>query len=249
MTQLRAILVLCICALAIPGVLCAQQQPELEIEALSDRDWIEYDYDTGVGIGTNGGFRVRYADTVLTAERIVVDRAKEQVMAEGRVRIQHGGQIWVGEHLSYNFKTRQMEAETFRTGKAPVFAAGYGLHGEETARTRTQLTNRLYAATNAFVTTDDVSEPARYIKMIPGDKIVARDAVLYVEGVPVFYFPYYSRNLGPHANNFNFLPGYRSMYGPFLLSSYHFYLGDKLDGNVHVDYRQKQGFGEGRDPA
>ena len=250
MTQLRAILVLCICALAFPGVLCAQQQPELEIEALSDRGWIEYDYDTGVGIGTNGGFMVRYGDTVLTAERIVVDRAKEQVMAEGRVRIQHGGQIWVGEHLSYNFKTRQMEAETFRTGKAPVFAAGYGLHGEETARTRTQLTNRLYAATNAFVTTDDVSEPAvkvraRYIKMIPGDKIVARDAVLYVEGVPVFYFPYYSRNLGPHANNFNFLPGYRSMYGPFLLSSYHFYLGDKLDGNVHVDYRQKQGFGEG----
>ena len=108
----------------------------------------------------------------------------------------------------------------------------------------------MYAATNAFVTTDDVSNPAvkiraHYIKIIPGDKVIAHGAVLYVDGVPVFYFPYYSRNLGEHANNFNFVPGYRSYYGPFLLSSYSFWLGDHIDGNVHVDYREKQGFGEG----
>ena len=76
-----------------------------------------------------------------------------------------------------------------------------------------------------------MSEPAikvraKYIKIIPGDKVVAHSATLYVEGVPVFYFPYYSRNLGPRANNFNFVPGYRSSFGPFLLSSYHFFLGE-----------------------
>jgi LPS-assembly protein len=249
MSQLRAIFVLVLCALALPGVLRAQQQPELEIETLTEQGWVEYDYETGLGTGTNG-VMVRYADTVLTADRVSVNRATQVVIAEGMVRIQHGDQVWVGEHIRYNFKTRQMEAEQFRTGRAPVFAAGHDLHAEETTQTRTHLTNRLYAATNAFVTTDDISQPAvkvraKYIKIIPGDKIVARHAVLYAEGVPVFYFPYYTRNLGPHANNFNFVPGYRSFYGPFLLSSYNFFIGDVLDGNVHVDYRQKQGFGEG----
>ena len=61
--------------------------------------------------------------------------------------------------------------------------------------------------------------------------------------MPVFYFPYYSRNLGPRANNFNFVPGYRTSYGPFLLSSYHFFLSDELDGIAHVDYRERRGVG------
>jgi LPS-assembly protein len=248
MTQLRAILVFALCAIAFPGILRAQKQPELEIEALTEQGWVEYDYATGVGGGTNGVL-LRYGDTVLTADQVVVDRGKEEAIAEGKVRIQHRDQVWAGENIRYNFKTRQMEAEQFRTGRSPVYASGRGLHGEEVV-TRHHLTNRLYAATNAFVTTDDVAQPAvkiraHYIKIIPGDKVVARHAILYVEGVPVFYFPYYTRNLGEHANNFNFVPGYRSYYGPFLLSSYSFWLNDHLDGNVHVDYREKQGFGEG----
>ena len=90
----------------------------------------------------------------------------------------------------------------------------------------------VYVATNGVITTDDVAEPAikvraKYIKIIPGDKVEARHATLYVAGVPVFYFPYYSRNLGPRANNFNFVPGYRSSFGPFLLSSYNFFLGER----------------------
>ena len=74
---------------------------------------------------------------------------------------------------------------------------------------------------------------------------MARHATLYVGGVPVFYFPYYSRKLGPRANNFSFVPGYRSSFGPFLLSSYNFFLNDQLDGSVHVDYRERRGFGVG----
>ena len=105
MTQLRAIVVLVLWAIAFPGVLCGQQRPDLELEALTDRSWVEYDYNTGLGTGTNGVL-VRYGDTVLTADRVSVNRALEQVTAEGAVRIQHGEQIWVGEHIRYNFKTR-----------------------------------------------------------------------------------------------------------------------------------------------
>jgi hypothetical protein len=240
MTQPRAILTVLLCILAFPLTLRAQQQ-EWEFRALSDKGWVEYNYLTGLGLGTNGVL-VTYRGAVLTADQVSLDYESGEVVADGDVRIQNEDQVWVGEHIRYNFKTHQMEAEQFRTGRTPVFAAGHGLHGETT--------NHFYSATNSYVTTDDVADPAikvraRYIRIIPGDKVVAKNAVLYVEGVPVFYFPYYTRNLGPHANNFNFVPGYRSSWGPFLMSSYNFWLNDQLDGNVHVDYRVKRGFGEG----
>ena len=249
MTKLRAIRMLMLCALALPGALPAQEPPALEMEGLTDQVWVWYDFQTHQGTGTNG-IKLRYRNTVLTADQVAFDRESEQVVADGKVRIQQEDQIWAGEHIRYNFKTRQMETEQFRTGKLPVFAAGHGLHGEETTQTRTHLTNRVYFATNAFVTTDDVAQPAikvraHYIKIIPNDKIVAHHAVLYLDGVPVFYFPYYSRNLGPQANNFNFTPGYRSQFGPFLLNHYTFFLNEQLDGDVHLDYREKIGVGAG----
>ena len=41
------------------------------------------------------------------------------------------------------------------------------------------------------------------------------------------------------------LPGYRTQYGPFLLSTYTWYLNQYLDGNVHADWREKRGFAGG----
>lgn len=243
MTRLRLILTLILCALALPGVLRAQQQPEWQMEALNENGWAEYNFQTGLGYGTNGVL-VRYGTAFLTADEVLVNEQSGEVVADGHVRIFNEDQVWVGEHIRYNFKTRQLEAEQFRTGKPPVFAAGRGLHGE--------LTNRVYYATNAVITTDDVAEPAvkiraKSIKIIPGERVTARSATLYVHGIPVFYFPYYSRSLGPHSNSFNFVPGYRSSYGPFLLSSYTFFLSQQLDGTAHVDYRERRGLAAGPD--
>jgi LPS-assembly protein len=66
-----------------------------------------------------------------------------------------------------------------------------------------------------------------------------------MDGVPSFYFPFYRRSLNERANNFSFVPGYRSAYGPYLLSSYQWYLGEVADGRLHLDYREKRGVGAG----
>ena len=234
-------LTLALCVLALPGTLRAQQRPGWELEALNEQGWVEFNVQTGMGSGTNGVL-VRYGSAFVTADQVSVNQQSGEVVADGNVHIQSEDQLWAGEHIRYNFKTHQMQAEQFRTGKAPVFIEAEGLHGE--------ITNQLYAATNSVITTDDVAEPAvkiraKYIKIIPGDKVEAHGATLYVEGVPVFYWPYYSRKLGPRANNFNFIPGYRSSWGPFLLTGYQFFMGDELDGLMRVDYREKRGVGVG----
>ena len=236
-------LALALCVLALPSALRAQQRPGWEIEALNDQGWAEFDFQTGLGAGTNGVL-VRYGGAFLTADQVTVNQQSGEVIADGHVRIQSEEQIWAGEHIRYNFKTHQMEAQQFRTGRTPIFVSGEGLHGE--------ITNQLYVATNGVITTDDVAEPAikvraKHIKIIPGDKVEARHATLYVAGVPAFYFPYYSRKLALRSNNFSFVPGYRSSFGPFLLSSYNFFLNDELDGTMHVDYREQRGPGVGPD--
>ena len=221
----------------------AQQQPPWEISSTTDTNSFEYDFRTGIATITNGVV-IKQGDTVLSAQKAILDYHSGTVTAEGTVRIQYNDFFWAGDSINYNFNTRQMEAERFRTGKPPFFAFGEGLHLEAS--------NHVIVGTNSFVTGDDISEPAikiraQYLKIIPGDKIEARNAVLYLGDVPVFYYPFYTRNLGPRANNFSFIPGYRSTFGAFLLTTYTWYLKENLDGVVHVDYRQKRGVGLGPD--
>ena len=242
-------LALIFCAVIFSPAAVAQEESEWVIKTLDQvipgavEGKVDYDFATGTATYSHGVF-VHYGDAVLTADSATVNTKTGDVEADGNVRIESGSQLWVGEHIHYNFKTRLMRSEQFRTGRSPVFASGLGLSGNSS--------NRVYVARQTFVTTDDYSDPAYQVRasriqIIPGKVIQMWNAVFYVEGVPVFYFPYYQRNLGPHANNFTTTPGYRSLYGAYLLNTYNWYLGDVANGKVHLDYREKRGPGVGPD--
>ena len=247
MRRLSAIAVLIFFGSIFPLISLAQEQPSWEMWALNQiipgapTGSVDFAGDTVTG--TNG-VCVKYGGAVLMADTVSVNRQTGETVANGNVRIESGSQIWVGEHIRYNFKTHQMQSEEFRTGRAPVFAQGGQLQGDTT--------NKIYHARHAFVTTDDVSDPAvlvrsSHIKIVPGKYVEMWNAVLYVDGVPAFYFPYYRRNLNERFNNFNFTPGDRTAYGPFLLNTYTMYLNDAVDGKIHLDYREKRGLGVGPD--
>lgn len=242
MTLLRAILILILAAVA-AGRVGAAEPEAIEIEPLTPGAMVEMDPNTGEATATNG-IVVRYGTGTLVARHVTVDKNSGDVVAEGDVRIQRDEMVWIGDRIRYNFRTRQMQAEEFRAGRSPVYLAGAGLQGD--------LTNHTYSATNAFVTTDDFAQPfqkirARYVRIVPGKSIEAHGATLYLGSVPVFYFPYYSRKLSERANQFLFTPGYRSMYGPYLLNNYTWFLNEQFDGTLHLDYRVKRGLGGGAD--
>jgi lipopolysaccharide assembly outer membrane protein LptD (OstA) len=244
----------CVAALCLTAVITgpsvfAQEEAGVIISALSEilpgtaEGKVEFDAKTGTVNYANGIF-VTDGKSVLTADSAAVNTKTGDVVADGNVHIESGDQLWVGEHISYNFKTKLMRSEQFRTGKSPVFAGGNELTGDRS--------NKVYSAKRAFVTTDDVSEPlyrvkASRIKVIPGQSVQMWHAVLYVGDVPMFYFPYYQRNLGPRGNNFTTTPGYRSRYGGYLLNTYTWFLGDVADGKLHIDYRERRGVGAGPD--
>jgi lipopolysaccharide assembly outer membrane protein LptD (OstA) len=263
---MRHAAVLFLALLALAGRGFAQQDPGWTLEALNENGWAEWDIQTGEFRGTNGAI-FRYAGSVITADEIDLSTNSGIVVAEGNVRYQKDEQIWTGPRIIYNFQTHLIESSQFRSGKAPVYMAGQGLKGElpntkNTATNSLTATNDIknpmvkdratYTATNALITTDDIDNPtiklrAKSMTVIPGDRVIARHATLYIGSVPVFYLPYYSRTLKPDANTFDFVPGYRSAYGPFLLSRYNWILNDELGGALHLDLRERRGVGAGPD--
>lgn len=219
----------------------AQEQPGLEISGGSVVGYVTNNY----AIITNGA-KVTGMGGVLTADRAMVNVMTGDVQAEGNVRILRDNMVWTGEDVRYNFKTRYMQTAQFRTGKPPYFAAGQSISGFRSDNP----TNTLYTAQKAFVTADDVAEPALRVeasslKIVPGQYFQARHAVLYAGPVPIFYFPIYTQRLDGKGNHFEFTPGTRSQYGGYLLSSYNWIFNDQLDGKVRLDYRSKRGIAGG----
>ena len=221
----------------------AADEAFIEMNSASDQGRVFYNFVTGIATVTNG-FIARFQDVVLSAEHGEVNRNTGDMLLEGSVYLQREDQIWRGDALRYNFLTRQMAAETFRTGRPPFFAAAEGLTAD--------LTNDLYTATGATLTTDDVAQPglrirAKTIKIAPGKYLEARHAVLYAGKMPIFYLPYVRYNLDGDSNRWSLTPGYRSLYGPFLLGGYHWRASEDVSGIFHLDYRVKRGLAGGPD--
>ena len=238
MTKFRALISLLLLGLSLPCVRAAEPADKVVIEGEADWDQVK-----GIVVYTNGVV-VKSGDLFLTAKRATVYEGTSDVYAEGSVHILRDDQTWVGEHFHYNWGNGTMDGEDFRAGKAPMYMTGQTLTGD--------YSNHTYFATNAIVTAEDYERPlfrirAKRLKLVPKEYFEVHDATFYAGNQPVFFLPYYRRSFGRHEENFAFLPGYRSEYGPYLLTTFNWYLNENLDGAVHLDERVDRGFGVGPD--
>jgi LPS-assembly protein len=227
----------------LPTGCMAAEEPFIEIRSVSEAGEVIYGFETGILVATNA-FVARYEGVVLAADRGEIDMNTGDAVLAGNVTVQRLDQIWRGEEIRYNFLTGLVETESFRTGRPPFFAEAQGLAADPA--------QQVYRATGALVTTEDVTRPrtriqAASITIAPGRYLSARHAVFYVEGLPLFYLPYVRYNLDRDSNHFRFTPGYRTLYGPYLLGAYNWWWGDRLSGVVHMDYRVKRGLAGGPD--
>ena len=230
------------------GADAAEPRGQFKIDLLSKDASQSLNLNTGL-MTAQGGARVRYEteqgkDVELTASRIQLNQATGEAQAEGAVFLRGDGHLWVGERLAYNFKTKVLKADEFRSGSGLFLLGGLSLTASQT--------NHTYSATDAFVTTDDVASPGyrircRRLTIIPGESFEAEEATLYIGDVPVMYWPKYSRNLKTHGDYWVVTPGYRSLYGPYVLGTYHHQFTTNFSTDLHLDYRQKRGIGVGPD--
>lgn len=216
---------------------------ELQIENLDEHGDVVGDLQSRVWTGSKGVL-VRYGETVLIANKLTLNEATGEIVADGMVSLQGEGMYWTGEHLEYNYKTREIRAGSYRAGTEGLFMRAESMGG-------TGLSNT-YEATDAVITTDDTEDPfwrikAKKVRLTNGKEAEIEGATFYAGDVPFFYLPYYQRMLGQHRNYISLTPGVRSTFGPYLLTHYHYQFTTNFDAGLNMDYRAKRGVGLGPD--
>jgi lipopolysaccharide assembly outer membrane protein LptD (OstA) len=209
------------------------------VEVTADR--LEYEADKKLMIGI-GNVVVRQGEDVLKADCVTVHTETTEAYATGNVHFERGGQIWEGEELTYNFETGQGDFGEFTAFMDPYYV---------TADDSERISNEEYLLDHARITTCEGPDPSFFVRsssasVFGQSRIKARNVVVFLGPIPIFYLPIATYDT-ERKTNIDFLPGYSSDWGAYILSAYNYKLGEHIHAGTHLDYRSKRGFGYGQD--
>ena len=190
-----------------------------------------------------GDVEVIFENAVLTADYMTLFTDTNDVYAEGRVRLEEGNQVFRGEMVHYNFKTKKG-----RFLQGTVATPPWYQHG----RSVEHIAEGVFAVTPGYLTSCDQEPPhfrfvGRRATVFSEDKLArARNVALFVEQMPFLYLPWLS--VADRQSPFFLIPGKDKRWGPFALSGYRYELpgGDiEHKGSLRWDWRRyfRWGFG------
>ena len=203
-------------------------------------------------VAASGNVIIRQSDAQVTADRVKINRATGEVVAEGNVVLIREGQIATrSDRISYNFKTGEglspkldVMAESFRVISGPSQRDAYGFF---------HLSDALFTTCTNDPSCLHYAVTARNGEFKPGEYVKLHGAKVRFMDVPVFYYPVFKRSLVDHFG-WRFEPGYESDWGAYLLATYKmqlFDLGgehhDSIDSHTHGEYRTERGWAAGED--
>lgn len=218
------------------------------IEVIRDRG-VRY-RGPGVKITGDTGLEV-YADSAL------LDTVAESVTLEGNVSIYQGNILQRGERVVYFYERDFLDTSGLRISIEPILLEAGKFTVEELDG------QRIYIGEDAGITTHDVEHPnfwlrARRTVVYPGDRVVFSDLRVYFHDTAVFWLPYLSQPLDGDLG-YQFVPGTRTNWGPYLLNTYGVMLGGTrnpvtgvnedawLLSRWRLDLRARRGVGAGVD--
>ena len=184
---------------------------------------------------------VTYGGDVLMADEVHFNPQSKEATAKGNVRLYMLGQIYRGDLLTYNFRTKKMLSEKFRFLDGKMMVEGESIDSPELGH---------YDIAGGDYSTDNRETPgwktkASSVSIYPGDKTIVENSVGYFGDVPFFYFPHlslYERDMGD-SPDISF--GSVSRLGMYAIGTYRFAVTDKLKGGVTVGYYGRRGWAGG----
>jgi len=193
----------------------------------------------------------------LFADRVLLNAKGKVVTMDGNVSIYQGPSLHRGDHATYNYETQQLDTQNLGSKLGPIILESDHFK-KETINGKTAFIGK-----NAGITTHDVAKPNYWIRsdtttIFPDDKIIFKNLKLYAGSTPIFWFPYLSQPLDADLG-IHILPGARSSWGAYLLTSYGIMLGgekNELTGDRenawllskwNLDLRSQRGVGVGLD--
>ncbi|MBN1268172.1 MAG: LPS-assembly protein LptD [Kiritimatiellae bacterium] len=210
------------------------------IDVTADR--LEYEADRKLLVGS-GNVVVKQGPDILSADIVTVHTETEDAYATGNVVFEREGQIWRGDELTYNFRTR-----TGNFGEFTAFVEPYYIRGDDSERVAADE----YVIENATITPCEGDTPgflvrASNARILHGTRLKARNVVIFLGAVPIMYLPFWSYDIGREKTNIDALPGYSSKLGAYLLLGFNYNLTTNLRAATHVDYYSDRGVGFGQD--
>jgi len=237
------------------GIACAQTATHPAKADLPPEDEIWYHAVTQESNGSmrylRGSAQIELSDFSISADNIESDSDTNVVIARGHVHLKHfaSGDNLNADHGEYNLKTQ--------VGKF------YGVDGTSPAKVITspgvlttanpfyfqgQWADRIkdrYILHHGYLTDCKIPKPwwtfeAPVFDVVPGDRAIARNTVLRLKRVPIFYLPYFYRPLGKNPRKSGFLTpeiGHSSRYGWLYGAGYYWAINRSYDMTTIVqDY-------------
>jgi LPS-assembly protein len=189
-----------------------------------------------------GDVVVTSKDQQLFCDELQLDRVVQEAVAGGNVYLDTPQEQVVAKGLTYNFNDGTGE---FRDAR--VYIDPYQIKGQKIDK----ISENYMTMDEGYLTTCDLDEPhyrmgAHRMDIYQHDKAVVHGMKIYLGKVPVMYLPYYVQNL-KNRPIVTFVPGEKKDFGLFLLTTARFQVGDRVKVALHVDTRERTGFGEGFD--
>jgi len=190
-----------------------------------------------------GNVEVIQGESMLQGRRIIINLSTGVAEIEGDVVATRQGDRMEGEKGVYDFGKGEGIFYSARGHSEPWYVSVDEARREASGR---------YSVENGSLTTCSLAEPhyrlrADSVTVVPEERVVARNMVLFAGPVPIFYLPYYSQGLGPDRPPVEFSAGTQTDLGAYARVGYNLELGKEVQLNPHVWGFTKSGVGGGLD--
>lgn len=211
---------------------------EVDIKA----DSLTYQQDSGI-INASGNVKLDWLGKILQADNIEMRIQDKQLEAEGHVVISEEANTIYSDKISYDIDNESGTMEDTLACSSSIYLRAEKMIKESSTT---------YRIENVVISNCDLDSPHSYAYAKEGifvvdKKITIYKATYYVGGVPIFYFPKYTRNLGGSDSKFSYEiePGYSNQGGPSAKVKLKYKFNKHFDTSLLYDYLGKIGNGVG----
>ena len=202
-------------------------------------DQVDYNLNTSVSVA-EGHVEIDYNGRILQTDRLIYDKNKDTVTAVGHV-------VMMAPNGDVLFAERAQLRDQMKNGAIESFAALIGPNGRLVGSGATRVGGVRTVATHAAYTPCKICnkpgertpewqvQAARVVYDEVHHRIYYRDAVLKLEGVPVFYTPFFAHADPTVRHESGFLTpdiGNKQTLGTFVRIPYYFAFNDSQDATI-----------------
>jgi hypothetical protein len=221
---------------------------------LENADSAEYREIDGVYV-LKGNVRLQYNGYTVTCDRTTYNPKTRTLTFESNVKLAFGDEEVFAEKVSIETESNEFITRDGRTVVAPKNIGQQIVQPVRLSGSTLERSGRMFKATGGFLTTCDFPNPHykigfRQADLIPNDRIVLRDAIIYRYDRRVLRIPYLVIPIR-EGRRFSYLPnvGRTNEEGWFVKVVLGYSLSQTLPGLLRLDAMEKKGLGVGFDQA